>query len=246
MEFRNDLGPVGRAEISTRGDAILTVGAYGSRIWSALDGATRMDLGSVQVSTAITLSDDGEYVALQVPDGAVEVRAIADAEVVSRLNVGTRLAALRFAPDGDLLLAAQEDGQLVLWDWREPRQVGQPLRLGGRMLDGRFSPNKRGILVRTDGWLHLIALTMSGPLTRVSMPQSGSSTGLPGFADRAGESLVYPPLSADAAPVTIGLDGSSGDAVAGDAGELRALWQQRLGLTVGVDGGIEPRRERAR
>ncbi|MDH4013901.1 MAG: AAA-like domain-containing protein [Chromatiales bacterium] len=246
VEFRNDLGPVGRAEISTRGDAILTVGAYGSRIWSALDGATRMDLGSVQVSTAITLSDDGDYVALQVPDGAVEVRAIADAEVVSRLAVGTRLAALRFAPDGDLLLAAQEDGHLVLWDWRDPRQVGQPLRLGGRMLDGRFSPNTRGILVRTDGWLHLIALTMSGPLTRVSMPQNGSSNGLPGFADRAGESLVFPPLSADAAPVTIGLDGSPGDAVAGDAGELRALWQQRLGLTVGVDGGIEPRRERAR
>jgi len=245
VEFRNDLGPVSRAEISTHGDAFLTVGAYGSRVWNPLDGTILMDLASVQESTAITLSDDGKFVALQVPDGAVEVRAIADGEVISRLRVGARLAALRFAPIDDRLLTAREDGSLVLWDWREPRQLGQPQRLGGRMLDGRFSPNQRGILVRTDGWLHLVALTPSGPLTRVSLPQNGVSTGMPGFADRAGESLVFPPVSADAAPVVLGLDGSSLNGVSGEPGALRTLWQRRLGLTVASDGGIEMKRVQA-
>ena len=245
VEFRNDLGPVSRAEISTRGDAFLTVGAYGSRVWNPLDGTILMDLASVQESTAITLSDDGSFVALQVPDGAVEIRAIADGEVISRLSVGARLAALRFAPIGDRLLTARDDGSLVLWDWREPRQLGQPQRLGGRMLDGRFSPNQRGILVRTDGWLHLVALTPSGPLTRVSLPQNGVSTGMPGFGDRAGESLVFPPVSADSAPVVLGLDGSSLNGVSGEPGALRALWQSRLGLTVASDGGIEIKRMQA-
>jgi WD40 repeat protein len=239
VEFRNDLGQVGRVEITSEGDAMLTVGSYGSRIWDAIDGSIRMDLGSVQAPGAVTLSGDGGYVALQAPDGAVEVRVVADGVVAGRLPVGGRVSALRFVPDDGLLLVAHEDGTLAMWEWQEPRRIGEPLKLGGKMLDGRFSPNTRGLLVRTDGWLHLVALTSAGPLVRASLPQTSLSTAsMPGFADRAGESLILAPATPDLPPVEIRLDGSHARPVEGDVDDLRTIWGRRLGLDIDADGHV--------
>ncbi len=245
VEFRNDLGPVNRIEINAEGDVLLTVNEYGGRVWNTVDGSALLDLGAVSAATAVSIDGEGEHIALQRPDGAVEVRALGDGAAVARFDVGGRLSALRFLPEGDAILAAGDDGTLTVWDWRAARQIGNPLPLGGRMLDGRFSPNRRGLLIRTDGWLHLVALSPSGPLTRVSLPHNSAFGGMPGFADRAGEKLVFAPLADNLVPAVLRIDGAGADGVEGPPDALRLAWQQRLGLIVGPDGSVELRQKTA-
>jgi WD40 repeat protein len=93
------------------------------RVWNPNTGKALV-LEAKQPTHA-TFSADGKLIAVGAADGTVNILDSADGKVLSKIQAHrTRIRALKFLPDRNLLITVSDDGEIQVWDVRSGKAVG--------------------------------------------------------------------------------------------------------------------------
>jgi len=248
VAFRNDLGPVRIAIPTDDGAKLATAGDYGIRLWNARTGETFFELPLASSYPVLALKRDGSQMLVPGGESLVHIRETASGELVLALPLENGLSAAGYSLDDRFLVLADRTGSLRVYRSEDYSSVGEPVRLGGQVLEIGFVSGGNAIVARTHNWLHLLSMTTSGLYVRASrLIEAGMGPGLPYFPDRSGNELVYPrPVRGDTGlGDTFYFDARNRETVLGTAAEMLDYWGQRLGLEFSGDGRLVTREQAA-
>lgn len=248
VAFRNDLGPVRIAIPSRDGSKLATAGDYGVRLWNARTGEALFELPVASAYPVLALQRDGTRLLVPGGESLVHIRDTTSGELLQALPLENGLSAAGYSLDDRFLVLADRAGSVRVYRSEDYSEVGEPVRLGGPVLEIGFVPGGNAIVARTYNWLHLLSMTTRGLYVRASrLAERGMGPGLPYFPDRSGNELVYP--RATRAGTGVGeafyFDARNRDAVLGTASNMLDYWGQRLGLEFAADGQLVTRQQAA-
>ena len=153
-------GPHGSAAVSfSRDDRTLAVTSNDEHVvlHDLRTGAADV-LPAAHGITDVDFSRDGRFVATAGLAGEVSVWKLAGRELVMTMSdPGRAIYTLRYSPDGKLLAAGDDSGNVVFWDARTGQAVGPQLNgHGGSVFSVSFSPDGQTLAtVSNDGKFRL-------------------------------------------------------------------------------------------
>jgi WD40 repeat protein len=172
-----------RAAISANGNIVVEAGSEdgGLRIWNVATGEKRTIATEGAVS-AIAVSSDGRRLALAYAH-SISLLDPATGNLLAKLDTQTaKVDCLSFAPDGQILAAAVDDGRIQTWDLAG-RQIARTISGAGKVTALRFAPNGRTLAsAAQDGSVSLWD-SQTGGLTLQVKKHSGAVNAIAFSAD---------------------------------------------------------------
>src|SRR5262249_49019369 len=112
-----------------KGQRVSAAGEGGVVTWDVATGKPVVRPWGQAPATAAAFSADGTLVACGTPEGALEIRSLADGKVRRRLEgaaAGAVWTALALGGDGEHLAAGRSDGAVIVWDGDKKPATLQP------------------------------------------------------------------------------------------------------------------------
>ncbi|MGH8572944.1 MAG: WD40 repeat domain-containing protein, partial [Gammaproteobacteria bacterium] len=233
---------------SPEGDRVLTGSQDNTaRLWDARSGKPLGEpLRHGNWVMAVAFSPKGNRVLTGSRDNTARLwDATSGKPLGEPLRHGNWVMAVAFSPEGDRVLTGSGDNTARLWDARSGKPLVEPLRHENSVTAVAFSPDGSTVYTATERWLRRFEIKRD-PLAlipRSSRLLSGSWAGGVHFLRPHGGRLQVALRGAAANAVwidTLDLDHPDAPPLPGDPQALLAEWQQKLALTLALDGRIAP------
>lgn len=244
--------PVMCAEPTPDGRYIVSSALFDTFVWNA---ATRKPEGAPlrhdAIPQSLTVSPEGDKLAVALGDGTARVFALPDREPLGQpIAHRSDVNELRFSTDGQRLLSASNDRTAALWDAASGQRQAQPMRHEGPVIAAAFAPPGDTVLTVSGGqgkparlnrWrlhpgerpsadlVHESAVLSFAPSPDGTRILTGTVDGKARVWDVGTRAVVVGPIQHDS-EVTACAFGPDGKTLATASGPTVALWDATTGV----------------